>query len=95
MSDKVLSFVMRDTGLESLAFMAPSLVLGGQEVKLGSFGIGLEGSLTAVDYELGKSDNMDILGIQLVDWIERSVNEYRLLKPLDIRVKLPLLPQES
>ena len=91
---KVLSFVMRGSGLESVGFMTPSLVIGENETKLGKIGIGLrEERLHAVNYGLEESDNMDRLGIQLVDWIVRS-DEDRVLKPLDIGIKLPLLPQE-
>lgn len=89
----VLSFVMRDSGLESLGSRNPSLALGATEVKLGKLSISLQGELRALSYPIEQSDNMDILGVQLVEWLWSSVNVGEL-KPLDLSVKFPLLPQE-
>ena len=89
----VLSFVMRESGLGSIRSRNPSLSFGKREVKLVPFGIGLEGELQAVSYPIEQSENMDILGVRLVEWLEGSVKAGKL-KPLDVSVKFPLLPQK-
>jgi len=89
----VLSFVMRETGLESIGLRNPSLALGNGEVKLSSFGIGPKGGLMALDYLIEQSENMDNLGAKLVEWLEDSVGAGSL-RPLDLSVKFPLLPRE-
>ena len=89
----VLSFVMRDSGLEAIGSRTPSLALGSREVELAPFGIGPEGEFKALNYPIGQSGNMDILGIQLAGWLESSVKAGEL-KPLDLSVKFPLLPQK-
>lgn len=89
-----LSFVMRDTGLQSIGSRNPVLVGLGAEVKLGHFGIGLEGELQAVQYPIEQSDEMDKLGIHLADWIWNSVQMGELL-PIDLSVKFPLLPSRK
>lgn len=92
-NEGVLSFVMRESGLQSIGSRNPSLVFGSGEVKLGGFGIGLIRELQTLHYTIDQSRNMDILGFQLVEWLESSVKGGELM-PLDVSIKFPLLPQK-
>lgn len=89
----VLSFLARDSGLESMGSRNPVLT-GAREVKLQPLGIGLvEERKHALRYSIDESDNMDILGVQLIEWIEDSVKAGKL-QPLDLSIKFPLLPNK-
>lgn len=92
--DKILSFTLRDSGLESITFHSPVLALGDHEVQLDKVGMGYKAErLFAVGYEFAESDNLAILGIELIDWIESSDKDRRP-RPLDLSIKLRHFPQE-
>lgn len=86
-----LTFVMRESGLENVESMTPALELGRREVQLRPFAVGREGGMTSLQHPPEENDNMDIIGIQLVEWLEKSVKEGKL-SPLDLSIKFPLLP---
>ena len=88
-----LSFVMRDTGLQSIGSRNPVLVGPSVGVKLGKFGIGLEREPQAVNYPIEQSEEMDRLGIYLSDWLWNSV-QIKELMPIDLSIKFPLLPSK-